>query len=470
MSGFDAVRRRWMAATVAVLVVVSLAAPASAAPPAAPGPVTNLTLAPVASGAFAGSTSMLDASWTAPATTPTARYIVKLHEGSSTTGKKVREVKTKQTEYGFASLTPGQTYTVSVTSQNRNSDGKTASTAATAMGTVPSKKFTPSTDTATAATAPGAAMNLTITKINQRAATITWTAPNPAPTHRYRIVLTSLSAEVLQVLEPKPSATRARITKLTPDTGYGISVTARNAGTESAPKRVTEGRSIGSSFRTKALPAAAVTPVVTSLTVDASTKNSLTVSWTPNPAATKHYAVELFQGNTKASFQALNGIAKKGLMHVGPSKTTAKLFGLTPGTSYKVKVTPVSKLTRAPGIFDGTAAEVTHSTTATSGGLPGLPGVTVAEESGTSSSFTLKVTWDAPTDTGGSDVKFYRVKILGGDSGEQFRRSAKKDKTYSYTGAKYDTEYTVVVQAKNDTGWGNKSMRYLTVAAPSPSP
>lgn len=201
-------------------------------PPSPPGTVTGLTLSQTEDG------EILIVSWTPPNPAPTGRYLVELFEGTDDSTpavlwKRLKGNATTKTRF-VAAGGPGSTYTVSIKSRNRTDDGGNS-----AWSTTVTK-----TKTMQAPPAPGAVTGLSISKITKHALTVTWTAPNPAPTGKYWVEVyvgndTSGTRLGLITVGPKKEL-KVRWVGLKRGTTYTVSVKAHNKIKESrhpdAPK------------------------------------------------------------------------------------------------------------------------------------------------------------------------------------------------------------------------------------------
>ena len=535
--------------TLAIVALAFLAgqSPAQAAPPAAPGAVTGLTTSKV-------KTHSLTVTWNAPSATPTAAYIIKLFEASDTsTAVQTADKGPRQTlKVNFHQLKPGTAYVVSVKAQNKNKDGKTAGPERTATATTiavpsapgavtslnsevtyhsltvtwnapnpaptgkylveifdvsdgntrkevkknigknatkarfkhlkpnttykvsvrarnyteaggfsaPSPRSLVSRTTNAKTTAPGAVTNLTVSKTTYSSLEVTWTAPSPAPTGNYLVRVFNVDDGVTLTASKgvAKNATKARFDAgLKPDTYYSIRVAARNY-TDEGGFSASPWNSVQTS--TKALPTAP--GAVGNLAFSKVTSNSLTVTWdAPSPAPTNKYLITLFQGSSTTAHKERN--ARK-----------AHFTGLSTSTTYKVSVKAQNeKYGRA---FAGSASELSTTTKAT-GGRPGAPtNIRFSQPDIASSTYTLKIDWDAPTSNGGLAIDSYNVKVTERvyasrtstePTSETVVVQAKKrssKRTHTYTGAKYGAEYEVEIRAGNSAGkgpWATQASTYI---------
>ena len=296
---------------------------AQAAAPDAPGAVTNLSLKP--------GVERMTVSWTAPDPASTGRYVIKVYTGSTATGTPVltRYAQSDKTERTFDGLTGGTQYTVSVQAQNKNNDGKTAGTAVTQTAT-----------TLAAAATPGAVTNLSL-KPGVERMTVSWTAPDPAPTGRYVIDVyegSTASGAVVLTRYAQSDKTERKFAGLTGGTQYTVSVKAQNVSGETKAT----GTAVTQSATT--LAAAATPGAVTDLALKPGAER-MTVSWTaPDPAPTGKYIIKVYTGSTATGTPVLTKYATS-------DKTERTFGGLTRSTEYTISVQAqnVSGETKAVG-------------------------------------------------------------------------------------------------------------------------
>ena len=165
----------------------------------------------------------------------------------------------------------------------------------------------------------------------------------------------------------------------------------------------------------------------------------LTVEWTAptddGGSAVTGYKVQWKSGNQSfgSSRQAT----------AGATATSHKITGLTNGTEYTVRVKAVN------AVGDSAASSTATGTPSTT---PGAPGNVQA-----SGNAELVVTWDAPTDTGGSAVTGYTVQWKSGSqSFNTTRQATVTTTTHTIPTLTNGTTYTVRVKATNangDSGW-----------------
>ena len=131
------------------------------------------------------------------------------------------------------------------------------------------------------------------------------------------------------------------------------------------------------------------------------------------------------------------------------STTSYEITGLTNGTTYQVQVRAQDS-----DYEDGPWSSSATGTPSTTPGTPDSPTVTVGERS-------LKVSWSAPTDTGGSAITGYGVQYSS-DSGSNWTSHSHSGTGTSTTISNLNngTSYDVQVRAKNANGnssWSGSS-------------
>ena len=161
----------------------------------------------------------------------------------------------------------------------------------------------------------------------------------------------------------------------------------------------------------------------------------LTVEWTA-PTDDGGSSVTGYKVQWKSGTQSF-GSSRQAT--AGATATSHKITGLTNGTEYTVRVKAVN------AVGDSAASSTATGTPSTT---PGAPGNVQA-----SGNAELVVTWDAPTDTGGSAVTGYTVQWKSGSqSFNTTRQATVTTTTHTIPTLTNGTEYTVRVKATNANG------------------
>ena len=352
-------------------------------PAAKPGTPTGVT-------ATRGNTTAT-VTWTPPAAngSPISGYAI-----TSSPGGVTKTVAGTLTSAKIGGLTNGTSYTFTVKATN-------------AIGTSPAS--TPS-NPVTPAAKPGTPTGVTATRGNTTA-TVTWTPPaaNGSPISGYAI--TSSPGGVTKTVAA--TLTSAKIGGLTNGTSYTFTVKATNA--------------IGTS--PASTPSNPVTPAAkpgTPTGVTATRGNTTaTVTWTP-PAANG----SPISGYTITS--SPGGVTKT----VAGTLTSAKIGGLTNGTSYTFTVKATNAI--------GTSPASTPSNPVTPAAKPGTPtGVTA-----TRGNTTATVTWTPPA-ANGSPISGYTITSSPGGVTKTVAGTLTSAKIGGLTNG---TSYTFTVKATNAIG------------------
>tara|TARA_B100001123_G_scaffold433771_2_gene559140 strand:+ start:37957 stop:40077 length:2121 start_codon:yes stop_codon:yes gene_type:complete len=327
-------------------------------------------------------------------------------------------IATSGTTCTVTGLTNGTEYTFRVKATNANGAGSNsnASPGVTPLGT-------PGTATALSGTADAASVVLS------------WTAPTDtggSAITDYTVEYSSDSGTTWSTFADGTSTTAsARVTGLTNGTAYVFRVTTVNAQ--------------GSGSATSA--SSAVTPVTTptaaTLVAGTAGDTQVALTWTAptdnGGSAVTDYTVEYSSdsGTTWTTFAD------------GTSTTaSATVTGLTNGTSYTFRVSPVNA--QGTGTASTASAAVVPVTT------PGAPTSVAATADGTSAT----VTWTAPSSTGGSAITGYKVESTV-DAGTTWTtataNTASTAVTATYSDLTSGASYSFRVSAINAVGTGSAS-------------
>ncbi len=293
------------------------------APPAVPVKVSNLTLTKVGGG-YSGYMGVV-VKWNEPTNKPTGRYRVKLFEGTTL----VAEVRVAPglNRWRFNDRKADKQYRVEVTAYNKNNVGEAASEVATASTPAP-----PS--------APGAVTGLTLT-VTSNSMVAKWTAPDPAPSGLYRILLfetNDMANDSYAFEEKRRKATKAQFFDLDPATSYTVKVTAYNdddGGVVAGPTQT-------ATATTEASTEAGLPDSPTNVVVSATNKGAgytLRVTWDAaeaNGSDITNYYIAVTELDSE-------GVRKKSSRYeVAGNLTTFGLGGAKFATEYLVKVRAVN--------------------------------------------------------------------------------------------------------------------------------
>ena len=325
-------------------------------------------------------------------------------------------------------LDNGSAYTFKVTATTAIGDG-TASSASDAVTPV----TTPGTPTAVAGAADDASV------------VVTWTAPTDnggSAITDYTVESSSDSGTTWTAFSHDASTTASlRVTGLTNGTAYAFRVSAVNAagtGTASATASATP----------------VTTPTAATSVAGTAGDTQVTLTWTAptdnGGSAITDYTVESSSDSTTWTTFA-----------DGTSTTaSATVTGLTNGTSYTFRISPVNA--QGTGTASTASAAVVPVTT------PGVPTAVAATADGT----TATVTWTAPTVTGGTAITGYKVESTVDDGATWATATADTASTAAtatYSDLTSGASYSFRVSAINAVGTGTASTASVAVQTGPPA-
>ena len=325
-------------------------------------------------------------------------------------------------------LDNGSAYTFKVTATTAIGDG-TASSASDAVTPV----TTPGTPTAVAGAADDASV------------VVTWTAPTDnggSAITDYTVESSSDSGTTWTAFSHDASTTASlRVTGLTNGTAYTFRVSAVNAvgtGTASATASATP----------------VTTPTAATSVAGTAGDTQVTLTWTAptdnGGSAITDYTVESSSDSTTWTTFA-----------DGTSTTaSATVTGLTNGTSYTFRISPVNA--QGTGTASTASAAVVPVTT------PGVPTAVAATADGT----TATVTWTAPTVTGGTAITGYKVEQTVDDGttwATATADTASTAATATYSDLTSGASYSFRVSAINAVGTGTASTASVAVQTGPPA-
>jgi len=341
----------------------------------APGAPTDL------SATAAGPTS-ITVTWTAPNNDGGAAitgYNIEVSPNWTSAWKElVANTASTATSYTHTGLTARVTRHYRVSAINSVETGSASSTASA---------------TTSAATAPGAPASLSATAAGPTSITLSWTAPTTtggAPITGYKIEASSNGTSNWADLEANTASTATTYTHtgLTAAATRHYRVSAINS----------EGDGPASSTVNATTSAVTAPGAPTSLSATAAGTTSITLSWTPpkntGGAAITGYKIEVSPNGTSdwADLEA----------NTGTTVTTYTHSGLTASTIRHYRVRAINSV--GAGSASTTARATTDASNAT---RPQAPTSLTASASGRT---TINLSWQAPTDNGGSSITGYRVQ------------------------------------------------------------
>ena len=391
-----------------------------------PGAPTGLT-------ATASGTTTIDLSWTAPGdnggSAITGYRIEVSPNGTSSWTNRVADTGTTATTYSHTGLDAGTTRHYRVSAIN-------------SVGTGAASNVDDATTDAAATTVPGAPTGLTATASGSTRIDLSWTAPgdnggSAITGYRIEVSPNGTSSWTNRVADTGTTATTYSHTGLSAGTTRHYRVSAINS--------VGTGAASSTDNATTDDAATTVPGAPTSLTATASGTTTIDLSWTApsdnGGSAITGYRIEV---SPNGSFGWSNRVANTGTTTASYSHTS-----LSAGTTRYYRVSAIN--TNGTGNRSNTA----NATTATT--VPGAPTSLTATASGTT---TIDLSWNAPSDNGGSSITGYRIEVSPNGSSGWSNRVADTGTTattYSHTGLDAGTTRHYRVSAINSVGTGAAS-------------
>ena len=291
--------------------------------------------------------------------------------------------------------------------------------------------------------APGAPTGLTGTFTSGNIE-LSWTAPatGVAPTS-YQILRKAGDAGQMVYVEdtydPDTVAVTYTDTNITEGQRYYYRVRALNAGGA--------GPESNAAYVLASLEPITAVPGAPTLTGVTHGDASLTVNWTAPP-----HRPGVVINSYKVRWTTIGGSFNAGDTALASARQHT-IQELANGTAYQVQVIAV-------GI--GGDSDPSNTMSGTPSTTPGKPSVTlqVGEVAGAAPGDRIRVSWTAPSETGGFDITEYRVQWKSGS--QDFNKTNRQavvtsGLTYTITGLNFATEYDVQVIAVNINGGGAPS-------------
>ncbi|RJQ24382.1 fibronectin type III domain-containing protein [Candidatus Parcubacteria bacterium] len=420
----------------------SSATPTSSSSSGAPGAPTNLS-------ATAVSGTQINLSWNAPSNNggyPITGYKIEYRIDSGSYTTLVSNTQSTTTTYSHTGLTSGQLYVYRVSAINSVGTGSTSSESS-ATPTSSSSASTPGTPTGLTATAASP------TQIN-----LSWNAPSSnggSAITGYKIEVKSGSGSYTTLVSNTQStATSFSHTGLTTGTTYYYRVSAINAiGT-------------GASTEASAVPKETTTPTLTATAVS---PTSITLSWVP-PSQTYKQAITGYKIQEKIATDTFVTIEER----TSSTVTTYTITGLTTGDTYTYVVSAHFSLGASPISNEASATPTTTSAPPPSQPTTNPPGMPTSLAATPTSPTQINLTWNAPSNSGGSPITGYKIEVRSGTSSYTTLTSTQNSTTkYSHTGLTTGTTYSYRISAINSVGIGSPSSESsatpTSASAPPPS-
>jgi uncharacterized repeat protein (TIGR02543 family) len=231
------------------------------------------------------------------------------------------------------------------------------------------------------------------------------------------------------------TATTATITGLTAGSSYEFRVSAKNLIGSSLP-----------SFTSPVVDALPAAPTISSVT---GASGKVTVAWN----APSHLGSGTLTDYEVTAYDADGNVA--GSCNPASGQRTCEVTGLDNGSSYTFKVAAVTTV--------GSSVQSSASSVVVPAGVPSSPANVVAVTSGSN----MTVTFDAPSDNGGSAITSY---VVTSDPAGATCTVGANATTYTCTGLTAGTNYSYSVKAVNSKGESSASLAstgVTAVAAPS---
>ncbi len=399
----------------------SSATPTSSSSSGVPGAPTNLTAAAI-------SGTQIDLSWTAPSNNggyPITGYKIEYRIGSGSYTTLISNTQSTSTTYSHTGLTSGQLYVYRVSAVNSIGAGSTSSESS-ATPTSSSSASTPGTPTSfTATTASPTQINLS------------WNAPSNnggSAITGYKIEVKSGSGSYTTLISNTQStSTWFSHTGLTTGTTYYYLVSAINAiGT-------------GPSTEASAKPQETTAPTLTATDVS---PTSITLSWIP-PSQTYKQAINGYKIQEKIAQDTFITIEEK----TSSTVTTYTITGLTTGNTYTYVVSAYFTLGASPNSNEASATPTTTSAPQSSQPTSSPPSAPTSLTATPASSTQINLSWNAPTNSGGSSITGYKIEVKSGTGSYSTLISTQNSTTkHSHTNLTTGTTYSYRVSAINSVG------------------
>ncbi len=377
-------------------------------------PAETVPTPPTAVTATASANSTATVDWTDPVSSngsSISSYTVTAFPTCSSCGGTVVS-GSGATSTTITGLTPGDTYTFTVTATNASG--------ASSPSTVSNAVVIP--------TVPNAPTLVTAVGNSNGSVTVNWSDPsnNGSAITGYTVIPNPACSSCAGTSVSGASATSATITGLSNGGNYTFTVTATNGVGTSSPS--SPSNEIG-------VPTVPGTPTIGTATAG---NDSATVTWTA-PASNggesiTGYKVTPYIGTTAETAQTFNSTA-----------TTETLTGLTNGTTYTFVVAATNGI--------GTGSNSAASNAVTPATVPGAPTIGTA----TSENASASVTWTAPASNGGAAITGYVVTPYIGGAAQTATTFNSSATTETVSGLTNGTAYTFKVAAINSAGTSAQS-------------
>ncbi len=305
---------------------------------------------------------------------PITGYLVSRDGGTAGAAGWSRTVAATARSQTFTVLSPGSTYTLSVSAVNARGIGP----AATVAVTVP------------AAAVPTVPTSLVGAATSATSATLTWAAPasvGGSAITGYRVAHDGGSAGGVAWSSTVAATNRSQLfTQLTTGVTYKLSVSAINS------------QGTGPAATMSVTPVAQAPGAPVSVSGKAVSSSSETLTWAP-PSQTGGALITGYRVERDAGTLA-GGVPWS--TTVSATARTQTFTQLTPGSTYTLTVSAIN----AVGTGTGASVRVVAAV------VPGPPVIGTATAGVSGGSITATAAWSPPTSNGGSPVTGYRIRAL----------------------------------------------------------
>jgi uncharacterized repeat protein (TIGR02543 family) len=325
----------------------------------------------------------------------------------------------------IAPLTNGTAYTFTATATNTAGNSPSASTSSAAV----TPAGVPSAPSGVSGTGTGGTIN------------IAWIMPSSDGGSAISDYIVEYSVDGSGIwttfADGTSTATSAAVTGLIAGNAYEFRISAKNV--------------IGNSIASFTSPTIETLPTAPTITGVTSASGQVAVNW----SAPSHLGSGTITGDqyVVTAYDASGNEA--GSCKPTSGQTTCVVTGLNNGSSYTFKVAVITTV--------GTSEQSAASATAIPAGVPSAPANVAAVTSGSN----MTITFDAPSDNGGSAITSYL--ITSSPAGATCSVGANAT-TYTCSGLAAGTNYTYSVKAVNSKGQSSASLdstAVMAVAAPS---
>ncbi|MFN3654668.1 MAG: fibronectin type III domain-containing protein, partial [Candidatus Nitrosotenuis sp.] len=329
------------------------------------------------------------------------------------------------TTYSHTGITAGQTYIYRVYAIN-------------SIGTSAASSEATATSSSSGVGVPGAPVSFTATSAGPTRINLSWGPPSNtggAAITGYKLeVKKGTSSYETLVSNTQSTGTSFSHTGLTTGTTYYYRVYAINSA------------GIGPASDSSATPKETTSPALTATAVS---PTSITLSWVP-PSQTYKQNIVGYRIEEKIGQDDFRAVVDNS----NSPSTTYTVTGLTTGKTYTYVVSALFTLGASPTSNEASATPLTTSTAPPPSQPTANPPDAPTGLSAAASATSISLSWNAPSNNGGSPVVGYKIEVKNGTASYQTLVSSTQNATtkYTHTNLKTDVTYYYRVYAINSAG------------------